>query len=488
MGNPELARWLRRQRQDRGWSQSRLAREIISAALADGDHEICGDQSMIHNVYRWERRGDGPTDRYRPHVARALGIPLWQFGPGPHEAPPPKPPAAQAAQTVILALPPGSPAVLSGTVIPATPGAHLSAPANLAYGGEQAPEMGEPHVRQEVLMAAHESSESASRAEERGIGDMTLEQFHADVSRLSREYMTGDPFALFLEMRRVRDRMDSVLERRMWPRDARDLYLLLGCINDLMAIAAYDLGYSSAAEEFLRAAWMYAVAADHHALMARVRVDSANNVYWDQPKRSAELAVNGLEYLSEGPGGAYIFLKRGRAAARIGEADTARRALAQAREAHDPDYSDDLLTIGGEFNFSRASHRYLAGATLIEIPGAEQDAGTELEQAIELYDRGPEPGEDHAQSSMMCARIDLASARLRAGQLDGAATALDPVFSLPTALRRSGYTRRLRRVRKELAAPIFAGSSQANALAERIEEYGREAITAGLHGLSGGPH
>ena len=37
-------------------------------------------------------------------------------------------------------------------------------------------------------------------------------------------------------------------------RDATDLYLLLGCLNDLMAIAAYDLGYPEAAEELPRAA------------------------------------------------------------------------------------------------------------------------------------------------------------------------------------------------------------------------------------------
>ena len=49
----------------------------------------------------------------------------------------------------------------------------------------------------------------------------------------------------------------------MWPRDATDLYLLLGCLNDLMAIAAYDLGYPEAAEELPRAGWTYAVAMDH---------------------------------------------------------------------------------------------------------------------------------------------------------------------------------------------------------------------------------
>ena len=66
----------------------------------------------------------------------------------------------------------------------------------------------------------------------------------------------------------------------MWPRDATDLYLLLGCLNDLMAIAAYDLGYPEAAEELPRAGWTYAVAIDHRPLMAQLRMQLAGILAW----------------------------------------------------------------------------------------------------------------------------------------------------------------------------------------------------------------
>jgi hypothetical protein len=42
-------------------------------------------------------------------------------------------------------------------------------------------------------------------------------------------------------------------------------------------------------------------------------------------------------------------------------------------------------------------------------------------------------------------------------------------------------------MRAEVAQPIFRGSASARALDEQIEEFGREAITAALHGLPGGP-
>jgi len=62
---------------------------------------------------------------------------------------------------------------------------------------------------------------------------------------------------------------------------------------------------------------------------------------------------------------------------------------------------------------------------------------------------------------------------------------LEPVLTLPPAQRITALTTRLTLVRTELAAPIFRGSAQARALDERIEEFDRDAITAGLHSLRG---
>ena len=53
--------------------------------------------------------------------------------------------------------------------------------------------MGRSRLEREVLMGAHEGSEHAGRAEERGICDTTLEQFRADVIRLS-HVDEGDTF------------------------------------------------------------------------------------------------------------------------------------------------------------------------------------------------------------------------------------------------------------------------------------------------------
>jgi hypothetical protein len=60
-------------------------------------------------------------------------------------------------------------------------------------------------------------------------------------------------------------------------------------------------------------------------------------------------------------------------------------------------------------------------------------------------------------------------------------------LSLPSAQRINALTTRLNLVRAELATPIFQHSTQARELDERIEEFGREGITAEMYGLPGGP-
>jgi len=262
----ELGAWLRQQREDRGWTRSELARQLIKAARAKGDTSVPGADNIGHNIYRWERGTVAPAERYRLYYCGVFGIPFSQFGTSP---------------------PPG--------MVDAGPGT----PAAAAYRGLPSPDPapagpGASAIRREVLMAAHEGSDHAERIEQRGIGEATLEQFRADVVSLSVQYMTGEPAGLFMEMRRVRNRILEALDRRQWPHDAAELYLLAGCLNALMAAAATNLGYPEAAEELTRAGWAYATIIKHRPLMARLRLCAAYAAYWNgHPGQSANLARSG---------------------------------------------------------------------------------------------------------------------------------------------------------------------------------------------------
>jgi hypothetical protein len=427
-----------------------MARQLIQAGRAKGD-TLPGADSMCHNIHRWERGQGGLTERYKLHYCTVLGISPRQFGTDPDSQPEPS-------------------------------GPRMSNPPAVAYRGGH-----DPAVEREVLMAAHEGSERAEQAERRDIGDATLEQLHADVARLSAESMTGEPFPLFKEMRRVRSRLYRLLDGQLRPGDRTDLYFLLGCLSDLMAVAASGLGYPRAAEELIRSGWAYATAIDHRPLMAHLRLQLASVVFWqNRPRQARQLAEDGLRYLQDGPNAAHLYVKYARAAARLGDAEAARQAITAAQDAREREQTDDVLAMGGEFGLSRATQSYFSGSALAEIQGAEGEAAEHLNRAVSLYDAGPGPDEQHWFGGKALAGIDLAAIQLRGGALDAALAALEPPLSLPAAQRINAVTTRLDLVRTELAAPVFQHSPQARELDERIEEFGQEAIAAELHSLSGG--
>ena len=77
----ELAAWLRRQREDRGWTRTELARQLIRAARARSDTSLPGTDNISHNIYRWERGAVTPAERYKLLYCSAFGISFSQFGP-----------------------------------------------------------------------------------------------------------------------------------------------------------------------------------------------------------------------------------------------------------------------------------------------------------------------------------------------------------------------------------------------------------------------
>jgi transcriptional regulator with XRE-family HTH domain len=97
----ELSTWLRQQRQVRGWTRPEMAHQLVAAGQARGDRHIPSIDSMCSNIYRWEQGLDNPSERYKLHYCRALGIPPGQFGAdqaGDHLAEMPAPAVCQPAR------------------------------------------------------------------------------------------------------------------------------------------------------------------------------------------------------------------------------------------------------------------------------------------------------------------------------------------------------------------------------------------------------
>ena len=79
----ESGTWLRTQREERGWSRSHLARQLITAARDVGDDAMPAVDTLRKNIYRWENNEVDISDRYRLLYCRVLSIKPAHFAPPP---------------------------------------------------------------------------------------------------------------------------------------------------------------------------------------------------------------------------------------------------------------------------------------------------------------------------------------------------------------------------------------------------------------------
>jgi transcriptional regulator with XRE-family HTH domain len=79
-GSPDLGGWLRRQREQRSWTRTEMARRLIKVAQVSGDTAMPAAHDVAASIYRWERGTVNPSDRYRLYYCHVLGIPPGRFG------------------------------------------------------------------------------------------------------------------------------------------------------------------------------------------------------------------------------------------------------------------------------------------------------------------------------------------------------------------------------------------------------------------------
>lgn len=165
-----------------------------------------------------------------------------------------------------------------------------------------------------VTLAAAQARDHAMRTAASSVGPSAMEQLTAEVTRLSRAYVTGAPLPLFLSMHDLLTRIQTFLEARLYPAQAQDLTFLAGALSGLMSNAALDLGMSTAADDLARAARTYATVIQHRPLIAWARGAQALTAIWDHryPEAIAH-TEDGLSYLPTGMGAARLHAIRARA-------------------------------------------------------------------------------------------------------------------------------------------------------------------------------
>lgn len=469
--------WLRHERQVRGWNVPEMARQLREAATSAGD-KLPDKDCVLVMIHRWENNRSGISERYRLHYCHAFDIPIDQFGGhlaatdaghGPGQPPDTEPAVADTGTA-------------SAAVHPVSPCLHPIGSGRCCRGDDECPvDCAGDSIGQQFLAAARESGDHASRAEQRGIGQVTLDRFGAMAARLSRDSAAGEPIALFFRMCRARDQMHAAACVRSWPADRDALYVLLGWVNSLMATATWHAGNPAAAEELALAGLTYAAVTGHPDLTARLWLDLAVIAHWSGSFRAClDRATTGLAQEPAGPVAARLHLISARAAAGLGDIEAARHAIKDADQARDRVSAGYMAEISGQAGFfSPASCHYYTGAALSEIPAADREAITELERAIELYTAATEPGRAHEHDEMT-ARADLATVLLRVGDLDAAQVAAGPVLALPCSRRVSSLAGSFVRVQAELAGPRYQNSAQARDFTAQIDLFRADTIATHL--------
>ncbi|MBO3752063.1 hypothetical protein J5X84_38855 [Streptosporangiaceae bacterium NEAU-GS5] len=301
-----------------------------------------------------------------------------------------------------------------------------------------------------IASAANEASEHAERAETSELGAGALERLRTQVVWLGRRYVVETPLPLFVEMRQLQEQTRQVLDRRVYPAQAAELYFLIGCLCGLMANASMDMGRRLPADTLARAAWTYGRIAGHPPLMGWARGMQSSVALWDGRYEDASgYASDGLTYISGGSGGARLQMLRARANAILGRTAEAKSALVMADDARGAGSDDDELhdVVAGEFAFRPAKHVYYAAVThlyLGDAPLAIEKAHTSLR----LYESDSRANRSYGCEAM--ARAHLAVAYLREDDSRGAEEAVAPLLSLPPERRIDSLTATLAATRELL--------------------------------------
>ncbi|WP_285743667.1 hypothetical protein [Lentzea sp. NBRC 105346] len=332
---------------------------------------------------------------------------------------------------------------------------------------------------EEVLMsAADESSDFLAWAESTNVGELTIDQMHADVRRIAHSYLKVPTLPLFARTKALRDRAFTLLSGHQAPRHTRELYAAAGWSLTVLSWISVDLGRPDAAEDHARAAWMCAERADHNALRAWVRATQHTAAFWQLDYNSAaQYAADGLSYV--GTGSAELFLSSALALdlARAGDSERATTALRRAQHcAETVARAEDELSGPLTCSVDRAGS--LWSDTELAL-GQADDALVFADRAVATFEATPEDRRNRGSERMT--RLQQVKAHLVLGDLGGAEEALQPVLDTATAHRVRPLLHRVAEVGVMATQASRTSDPVARRIRAAVADFGRDTVTKELN-------
>lgn len=357
------------------------------------------------------------------------------------------------------------------------------APGTLIPGDFRITEDSAPSDPERILaMAARRAMRFSATAGSSNIGGESLDQLWAETGRLAVAYPQQPLSVITGDIVSLQDIVFTLLEGRQRPAESRDLYVIGGLASGMLSKASHDLRDPDTAMTHARTALLCANNAEHASLAAWVRGLQSLITYWAlRPREALEYAQTGQQ-LPGTTGSVTVWLAslEARAWARLGNGAASRQAIARASELREQLARNDLDEIGGMCYFSRPRELYYAsdaGAALPEHDesGLREETEVFASDAIAAYVQAPD--EEKSFGDEAGSRTDLAIARIRSGNLEGAREAIQPVLDLPVTLRINGVVTSVLDVHRAVTTRA-ADAPLARDIQEEIEAYCRTPAAA----------
>jgi len=307
------------------------------------------------------------------------------------------------------------------------------------------------------------------------MSDESMELIYDEVRDLARAYPTQPLPEILGNLAAGQDTVFNLLERPQRPTHTRQLYFLGAVLGGMLAKASHDLADPRSAIAQSRTAWFCAEQSDHDGLRAWVSGLQSLFSYWARrPHDSIRYAQRGAIYAQRVGNTTNVWLpaSEARAWAALRNVEQTHAAIDRAERAWDQVRPDDLDELGGIATFSRSRQLYFAADALSWLTEAAPKTDRYAHQAVEAYADPRHP--DWAFGDAAGSRSDLAIARIRNGEIEGAADALAPVLELGTAQRINGIIQSVNRVHQALND--IPDSVTARELQELIESYTRTPV------------
>ncbi|MGX8907798.1 hypothetical protein ACR820_21710 [Streptomyces netropsis] len=324
-----------------------------------------------------------------------------------------------------------------------------------------------------VAAAARRAMEFAVHAEHCVAGGETLEYLQGEVRRITQMYNRVPVAEILDDLTHLQAMTFRLLESgRTKPSQTQDLYLLAALQSGMLAKASHDIGDPQSAMLQARAAAVCADQAEHLPMRAWVRGLQSGISYWaDRPDDALRYAREGIATAADVRGSVTVWLaaQEARAAARIGDAETARAARCRAEELRERTSPDDLDALGGNFVFPQIRQNYFAVEAHVLLGSGSEALVRWAEEAVRGFSDTDNPHWSFGAEAGC--RSNLALARLYTGDLEGTAEAVQPVLDLPLNRRNAGIVSSVKRVRTSLMSGPARDARAADELREQLTAF-----------------